>query len=491
MEEDKYTESKVDEYLGGKELLSLVDIDNKWQGVALSSLCAVCCALPFVGCVFALVWLWKYGVRQDFRRENCFGAVSEVLLWLMVLVMQYESTKTCLLSYFLVDQGQLPLAAQVFQASLVVQACWIGSLFWRILVVEALDTGAHVSKHKLKARKEFRIESSPLTRKPKKVATHRASDFLNVLGVESQFEATPALFESKLRKVHIPWWHYLVIAASSVAAALMPLFAVNCRQVMFKGLCKEDVLQDAIKNACGRWSEIPKVSLLGWFELPSEDLLWNVFVGVVCGVQWYKFISGILRTTQSFRQNAGRLLAFLAKTEQANVDSWSAREKRRLRSLTLALKSHEPGAAGIADVENVENVEYVRQFLGEVGTLDLTKLEDVHTWWRVRRFLQLDFVDESAGMDVAATTTALLLFSVTIAGLLDWFVHDTQFTAGLAGTIILTVALTITMFNILDACIAINQMLERDALILTDARIDALLSSLAGNYVLLHLSRKA
>ena len=155
------------------------------------------------------------------------------------------------------------------------------------------------------------------------------------------------------------------------------------------------------------------------------------------------------------------------------MESWSAREKRRLSSLIRALNGDEHGAA------DVENVEYVREFLGDVGTLDLTKLEDVHTWWRVRRFLQLDFVDESAGMDVAATTTALLLCSITIAGLLDWFVHDTQFTAGLAGTIILITALTITMFNILDACIAINQMLERDARILTDARNDALLSALA------------
>ena len=165
------------------------------------------------------------------------------------------------------------------------------------------------------------------------------------------------------------------------------------------------------------------------------------------------------------------------------MDSWSAREKRRLSSLTRALDSHEPGAA------DVENVEYVRQFL-DVDKLDLAKLEDIHTWWRVRRFLQLDFVDESAGMNVAATATALLLCSITIAGLLDWLVHDTGFTAGLAGTIILTTALTIAMFNILDACIAINQMLQRDARILTDARIDALLSTLACGCVFMGFNRK-
>ena len=131
----------------------------------------------------------------------------------------------------------------------------------------------------------------------------------------------------------------------------------------------------------------------------------------------------------------------------------------------------------------------MRQFL-DVDKLDLAKLEDIHTCWRVRRFLQLDFVDESAGMNVAATTTALLLCSITIAGLLDWLVHDTGFTAGLAGTIILTTALTIAMLNILDACIAINQMLQRDARILTDARIDALLSTLACGCVFMGFNRK-
>ena len=113
VEDDMRTESRVKEYLGDKELLSLVDIDNTWQDVALSSLCAVCCALPFVGCVFALIWMWKYGVRPAFHCENCCGVLNEVVLWLMVLVMQYDSTKTCLLSYFLVDQDQLRLAAQV------------------------------------------------------------------------------------------------------------------------------------------------------------------------------------------------------------------------------------------------------------------------------------------------------------------------------------------------------------------------------------------
>ena len=281
MEDEKKTEVKVEAYLGDKELLSLVDIDNKWQDVALSSLCAVCCALPFVGCVFAVVWMWKYAVRPTFHCENFCGALNEVLLWLMVGVMQYESTKTCLLSYFLVDQGQLPLAAQVFQATLVVQACWIGSLFWRVLVVEALDTGAHVSMHKLKARKEFRKDSASLQRKPKKVATHRASEFLVQLGVETQFEATPADLESKLREVHIPWWHYLVIAASTAAAALMPVFAANCRQAMFKCLCEEDHLKDAIKKSCDKWTEIHKVSLLGWFELPLWDLVCHLLVGLL------------------------------------------------------------------------------------------------------------------------------------------------------------------------------------------------------------------
>ncbi|CAE7873716.1 unnamed protein product [Symbiodinium microadriaticum] len=405
--------------------------------------------------------MWKYGFRHKFLREyNCLGVLQEVTFWLMILVMQVESTTTCLLSYFLVDQSQFPLAAQVFQAMLVVQACWIGSLFWRILVVEAIDTGAHVAKHKLTARNEFR-ESSP----SKKVATNRASAFLEHLRVDSQFEATPADFESKLFAGRILWWHRLVIAASTVAAALMPLLAAKSRHVMFAGLCEEDHLDDltdAMQKACKKWTEVPTVSLLGWIDLPLWEVVRHFCVGGICGQQWYKFMSGILRTTQSFRQNASRLLVFLAKTKQANKESWSARERWRLASL------------------NKENEEYLAQVLADggsdVGTLDLTKLEDVHTWWRVRGFLQLDFVDESAGMDVAATTTALLLWSITIAGLLDWFVHDTHFTAGFVGTIILTIALTITMLNILDACIAINQMLLRDARILTDARIDVLLS---------------
>ena len=71
-----------------------------------------------------------------------------------------------------------------------------------------------MSKHKLKARNDFR-ESSPLQRTPK-VANHRASYFLEQLGVESQFQATPAEFETTLRKVHIPRWHYLVIAEACV-----------------------------------------------------------------------------------------------------------------------------------------------------------------------------------------------------------------------------------------------------------------------------------
>lgn len=49
-------------YGASSRRLPLVDIDCKWQGVALDALCAFLCGVPFLGILTGGYWLYHYSI---------------------------------------------------------------------------------------------------------------------------------------------------------------------------------------------------------------------------------------------------------------------------------------------------------------------------------------------------------------------------------------------------------------------------------------------
>ena len=43
----------------------------------------------------------------------------------------------------------------------------------------------------------------------------------------------------------------------------------------------------------------------------------------------------------------------------------------------------------------------------EAESLDLTKTQDIQAWWKLRKYIQVDFVDESAIMESRLAVSSL------------------------------------------------------------------------------------
>ena len=123
--------------------------------------------------------------------------------------------------------------------------------------------------------------------------------------------------------------------------------------------------------------------------------------------------------TQNFEDGSHRLYVFSAMTRQARVEELSMKERRLLQ----------------AALEEERQTHSVRDVVGD-SLLDLTKAEDIQTWWKLRKILQVDLVDESASMDFLVTMTSVHI-SIMTAALIDWLVHDSKVHPGLVLTLLL------------------------------------------------------
>lgn len=375
-----------------------------------------------------------------------------------MITVQMSSILTCMTCYYLADQHQLALAGQIFQSTLISQTCWVAAvLFWRIYIVNTIEVGAHVYCHKLQARAKL----------PNKFQEGSASCSLTRT-LQTKFQISQNVFElnEQLFLARMSKWNWFVAIISTAAIGLAPLLAIDSRQEMMIHLC-ESVRTGSIEatgdveKMCQHQLSKGRIEVCGLLKLPF-DYFAVVFVLVSCWVSafnWFRFISGIFRSVQQFEDGSRRLYVLGAMTRQANAEEWGTKQGKLLE---VALEEENQGHS-------------VKDLIGD-SMLGLTKVEDIEAWWQ-RKFLQVDFVDKSASMDFAVTMTSLLLLSLSMAALIDWMVHDTTVHPGLLLTFILIGALCVAMLRILEACVATNQLLQRDVTVLANATVEALMPS--------------
>ncbi|CAE7670537.1 unnamed protein product, partial [Symbiodinium necroappetens] len=168
--------------------------------------------------------------------------------------------------------------------------------------------------------------------------------------------------------------------------------------------------------------------------------------------------------------NAYQLLVFTTLTNYSKVDTWSKKDRSSLKSI---LYSNHNALGGLPSDEDLQRC--LDEALG-TDRLDLMCLEDIKAWWDLRRYIQIDFMDESAMMDYCGVLTIILLICFGLAGVMDWIAHADPCSPGLLLILVLAACLSIIMLDVIQVCIDINQILERDSLVLVDAAADAILS---------------
>eukprot|EP00913_Durusdinium_trenchii_P035539 g33258.t1 len=97
--------------------------------------------------------------------------------------------------------------------------------------------------------------------------------------------------------------------------------------------------------------------------------------------------------------------------------------------------------------------------------LDLTNLDDVKAWWDLRRYIQVDFLDESAAMDYCGVLTLQLTLCFMVTGAFDWLANGDVFSPGIILVVLLVACLGVIMFTVM-----------QDQGVLVDAAADVVLS---------------
>ncbi|CAE7239773.1 RD21B [Symbiodinium natans] len=104
---------------------------------------------------------------------------------------------------------------------------------------------------------------------------------------------------------------------------------------------------------------------------------------------------------------------------------------------------------------------------------NMRQVEDVETWWAVRRFVQIDCKDESAIMDACGSVVLFLLQGFLVSGIADLSLHNDPSSPFFLTSLVLSLVVIFVMLRVFEVCIGINNILDRDTFFLTEAMLKA------------------
>lgn len=452
------------------QALPILDIHQLWQFLAVDAVIATACTMPGVNVPASIYFLWKFSFQ---KRHFLVGSskcafVNEVILWLTVFFAAYLRIRNCWAYVDLASKNNLKVAAEALQTTMISDACWVGAvLLWRILQVSMIEVGAHVFWHKEQNRMEIQKDGTDSDRKALQLLKQLEARFPQYFKPNHHAHCNAEDIQREMSQ--------LSHRASSLENFVI-YFSTLC---MFIGML---YLQSRTEEAvtlvrCADMSceGLREVKILG----KQMRLHWISFVHIVVVVylstrHWFIFLQGILFTTKRFQDNTNQLLLFTALSEQAQVDMWSAVNRKNLREILMTVNPTSGRSnVGHLSVSEVELKQQINRHLdGDI--LDLKKMVDIQAWWKLRKYIQIDFVDESAVMDFCAASSTILFLSLASCGILDWILNRDPFSRGLALIFILVSALNYAILRVFQVCVNINLLLERDARVLTDAAVDIL-----------------
>jgi len=398
-------------------------------------------------------WHFIFPKEHSWRRKLRTWLSGEALMWLIVTLVSLQDLAMCTGFNLLFelptspsrDLELLPMYTIFNAVSLV------AFLLLRILQAHTVEICAHVHYHKIKAKRK--LEEVPTDE-------NKALIFLEKLQLNF-----PDCYPRKLPPRDI---HDVMMTWDSRETSLKKMvWCSTC--VLFASLIwmHLTVLQDQS------------------LELDFSNAKWrlNLLAAVLksygASLSWFVLVVGILSTTLTMRENARQLLLFASLTSYSNIDEWSKKHREELGSvLENALGNERSSTASSLHLEEPMSERRLQRALDKrIGRerLDLMDLEDIKAWRDLRGYIQIDFLDESAMVDFCGVLTLLLLLCFACSGCFDWIANADPFSPGLILVAILSICLGVIMLNVIQACIDINELLDRDAEVLTEASAEALL----------------
>ena len=471
------------------EVLSVVDIRNKYQEVAWDMILAMLCLVPGIG-IFCCGYLFhKYGcwcARPQPPGESGLEKLTHVLVWCMALLITPTRAITIYIHFRKWHQGTLELSTILvfWELYLLMDAIVLGASFgWLILSSQKDEIVQSVCEHK-KKNKQFLMKNP------------RAGDLLDKL-----FHLFPQQFNEDIyKKDEMPLCslQFCILVGSTMFMFLLMcaipllgktnyinLYCTGEHKSKFKEwFCEEHAYHLTLPT--WTWIDfelfIPKLN-----SNKLNSAFWSSFFPTVylATWNWNHFIRGVLITTSvHMQENRRQLLLFASLTRSEEWNSrWSKQNRKALldivggsfdgeitsascRSLARSLEMYED--------EEDDFKKRLRQTIeddqvAKKHELDLGQEKDVEAWWLLRQYIQIDLLDEVVVAECCGVIIMILVFLFSLVALLDWWQNHQIFSAGLLLVSVLSSALLFAMWELFQACVAINTLWEGDDHTLVDA----------------------
>lgn len=320
------------------EVLSMVDIRNKWLEVGADVFWAMFCLLPGIG-IFSWIYLFhKYCCsRPQPQGETLFGKFAKVdraLVWSPALLNPLLGMYIVWIHCQAFHRNTLDLKSILgfWELALLTNAIWMGSTFgWLILRRHRDEIVQSVCAHK-KQNKEILM------------ANARARDLLDKL-----FHLFPQQFNEDIYKTasmeycSLPGFALLASTSfmlllmygilRSIAFNYMELFCAWLKRLQeddHERECKDFAAVWVIANArLGGFSAFSVHTILLFFVYSSGVTLYSATLN------WCFFIRNVLTTTSvNMQENCRQLLLFTALTRSEEWNSrWSKQNREVLRKI--------------------------------------------------------------------------------------------------------------------------------------------------------------
>ncbi|CAE7942129.1 unnamed protein product [Symbiodinium sp. KB8] len=452
--------------------LPIPDIHDKWQKVASDAFMAMWCTIPGASVLATGYMVRHYLIRRwrlIFPKEQTLGKrfrsvmLWEALAWIILISITVEDAIFVLmndasLTYQNYHSNSKDLAEEAradfaFAPIYIVNnICLLGAfLLLRVLVIQSVEVAADVHIHKVAARQEPKLNNFKHHGMGK-----RAYELLQRLQ-----DAFPDCYQREDPPVTI---HDVTRNWETTETDLRAM-TWSSSILLFVLLTWQQLSVFYGTKVLWEWPQAPE-----WTNKQRIFLLAVFLRTCFAATSWFHLIRGILCTTACMKGNAYQLLVFTTLTNYSKVDTWSKKDRSSLKSI---LYSNHNALGGLPSDEDLQRC--LDEALG-TDRLDLMCLEDIKAWWDLRRYIQIDFMDESAMMDYCGVLTIILLICFGLAGVMDWIAHADPCSPGLLLILVFAACLSMIMLDVIQVCIDINQILERDSLVLVDAAADAILS---------------
>jgi len=165
-------------------------------------------------------------------------------------------------------------------------------------------------------------------------------------------------------------------------------------------------------------------------------------------------------------RNVDELLLFTAMPKNANPELWDKTNLQTLRRMIISSlsPSQQQMAHDYSDADLFAKLEE-KNF----KRYDMTARDDVAHWWILRKYILVFFLEQSTTMDYCSLMSIVLLLTFITSASLDLMVHRDPWAYGFILSVILASVSVHLVAKALQACIDINDLLDRDASVLLDA----------------------